>query len=109
MTRNSETRSICAVLIGQGSLPSSLLEAAAAIVGDSSGATVVSNAGCSLELLDQDLERAIASFPPGSEIIIFSDLLGSSCSNAALSLVKKRPDVALICGTNLPMLVRFFK
>jgi mannose/fructose-specific phosphotransferase system component IIA len=109
MTRSEDPAPVCAVLIGQGSLPGALLEAAAAIVGDVSGAAVVSNTGCSLELLDRELDQATAGFPAGCDIVIFSDLFGSSCSNASRDLKAKRPGAAVIYGTNLPMLIRFFK
>jgi mannose/fructose-specific phosphotransferase system component IIA len=109
MTRSEKPAPVCAILIGQGSLPGALLEAASAIVGDNSGVLVISNSGCTLDLLDQRLEQAVASFPPGSKIVIFSDLFGSSCSNAGREIRKRRPGVAVICGTNLPMLIRFFK
>lgn len=109
MTRSEQPAPVYAVLIGQGSLPGALLESASAIVGDCSGVLVISNTSCSLELLDQRLELAVSSFPPESGVIIFSDLFGSSCSNAGREVRKRRPGVAVICGTNLPMLIRFLK
>ncbi len=44
------------------------------------------------------------------EILVFTDIIGSSCWRACLSLLKEKvagKEIAVITGFNLPMLLRF--
>ncbi len=97
---------VSAVITGQGSLPSALLEAAKAIVQDTEGVTALSNSECSVDELPDRLDRAIMSLPAG-DVIVFADMLGSSCANAGVTVKRSHPRIAVLSGTNLAMLVRF--
>lgn len=97
---------VYAIITGQGSLPRALLEAASAIVKDIDGVSVLSNLDCSVGELRGRLEQAISSLPEGN-VVVFADLLGSSCANAGLEAKRSHPHVAVLTGTNLAMLLRF--
>jgi mannose/fructose-specific phosphotransferase system component IIA len=107
MTRSrGASGQVSAVVIGQGSLPVALLQAAQAIVPDTEGVVAISNLDCSTAELASKLEQAIDGLPDG-DVIVFADMFGSSCANAGRDAKKHHPRIAVLCGTNLPMLVRF--
>jgi PTS system mannose-specific IIA component len=95
------------VLVAQGNLAKSLLEAAAAIVPDTGRVVTVSNQDCALSGLPRRMSQALSALRKG-DVVIFTDMLGSSCFGAARNARTGRRQVALICGVNLPMLIRFF-
>ena len=97
---------VCAIVTGQGDMPRALLEAARAIVPDTEGVSVLSNLECPVGELCGRLDQAISSQPEG-EVVVFADMFGSSCANAGVEVKRSHPHVAVISGTNLPMLVRF--
>jgi mannose PTS system EIIA component len=94
------------IIVGHGDLPRALLDAAASIVGDAGDFAVVSNTDCSpIDLLARLLEAVDDKGSGGT--IVFVDMFGSSCSTASARLRRERPGVAVMCGVNLPMLIRF--
>jgi mannose/fructose-specific phosphotransferase system component IIA len=95
-----------AIVIGQGDLPIALLDAARAIVPDTDGVSAISNLECSIGGLKARLEQAIVDLPEG-DVVVFADMFGTSCANAGRDVKRSHPNVVVICGTNLPMLVRF--
>ena len=97
---------VYAVVIGQGELPRALLESARAIVPDAEGVVAISNIDCPVAGLKSRLEQAIRDLGEG-EVIVFADIFGSSCANAGVEVKRSRPDVAVLCGVNLAMIVRF--
>ena len=94
------------IITGQGSLPQAMLEAAGAIVKDTDGVSVLSNVECPVGELRDKLSQTISGLPEG-DVVVFADLLGSSCANAGLEVKRSHPHVAVLTGTNLAMLVRF--
>jgi len=105
MTRNSPAETV-GIVVGHGSLPGALRDAALEIVGSNTGLEVVSNVNLESGRMDELLEQAVRDHP-GSKMLVFVDLYGSSCSQASARLKRAHPGVAVICGVNLPMLVRF--
>jgi len=97
---------VCGIIVGHGSLPGALRDAAVAIVGESECLAVVSNEDLPSGKMDGLLEQAVMDHP-GCDILMFIDLFGSSCSHAGAKLMRSHPGVTAICGVNLPMLVRF--
>jgi len=97
---------VSAIITGQGDLPRALLEAARAIVPDAEGVRTLSNLECPIGELCGRLDQAITSLPEG-DVIVFADMLGSSCANAGVEARRNHPRVAVLTGTNLAMLVRF--
>jgi len=97
---------VYAVVIGQGDLPRSLVGSAAAIACDTEGVYAISNLDCSISGLGAKLEQVISGLPPG-DVVVFADMYGTSCANAGREVKRNHPNVVVLCGTNLPMLVRF--
>ena len=97
---------VSAIITGQGDLPRALLEAAHAIVPDIEGVSTLSNLDCAVGELRSRLEQAIMDLPQG-DVVVFTDMFGSSCANAGLEVKRSHPHIAVLGGTNLAMLVRF--
>jgi mannose/fructose-specific phosphotransferase system component IIA len=97
---------VYAIVTGQGNLPHSLLESARAIVPDTAGVVAISNLDCPIEGLESRFEQTIKELPKG-DVIIFTDMFGTSCANAGRELKRNHPHIVVLCGTNLAMLVRF--
>ncbi len=88
-------------------MPRALLEAATSIVGSADGVSILSNLNSSAEELDAALTRLLDERSDG-DVIVFADMYGTSCATTCARLERRRDNVAVICGVNLPMLVRFF-
>ena len=97
---------VCAIVTGQGDLPHALLESARAIVPDTTGVVAISNLDCPIDGLTLKFEQTIKALPAG-DVVIFTDMFGTSCANAGRELKRNHPNIVVLCGTNLPMLVRF--
>jgi mannose PTS system EIIA component len=94
------------IIVGHGDLPRALLDAAASIVGDAGDFAVISNTDYSSADLLARLVQSVDDYGSGNAIV-FVDMFGSSCSTASARLRRERPGVAVMCGVNLPMLIRF--
>ena len=97
---------IIGVIVGYGSLPDSLRDAALAIVNQPEALESVSSVSRRAEGLDDKLEN-VATRHPGELLMLFTDLYGSSCSLGGLGFCARHPGTAVLCGVNLAMLVRF--
>lgn len=108
MTKNSQSNRhpVQGIIVGHGNLPAALLEAAQLIVGPAGGIEVVSNASMSTDELTAKID-GILQATAAAATIIFVDMYGSSCAIASLRTQHNRSNVAVLCGVNLPMLVRF--
>jgi mannose/fructose-specific phosphotransferase system component IIA len=62
-----------------------------------------SNEGCSRALLNGRLEEAVHAAPS----VVFVDLPGGSCMQAAIGYLRGHAGVAVVAGVNLAMLVDF--
>ncbi len=91
------------VVVAHADLASALVDAAAAIAGDDTGLVPVSNAGCDRAGLAQRLEAAAGAGP----VLVFADLAGGSCTTVAATLARGRPDLRVVTGVNLAMLLEF--
>ena len=108
MTRSSPGTAgrVLGIIVGHGELPRALLDAATSIVGETDGITVISNKDYSAADLVARLTHAVDAAGSDS-VIVFVDMFGSSCSTAGARVQRERPGVAVVCGVNLPMLIRF--
>jgi mannose/fructose-specific phosphotransferase system component IIA len=96
------------LLVTHGRLGDALLEAAERIVGRLEGVTVLSNEGLSRELLTEALRERVNAFGPEGGVL-FVDVAGGSCAQAALVVVSREAPgpTPVITGVNLPMLLDF--
>lgn len=95
------------IIIGHGDFAQAMMSTAEKIVGEQDKVTVISNTGRSCESLAQVIEDSLSA-EPGLELIAFLDLPGGSCTISCYKLLRKQPDLNIICGLNLPMLIEFF-
>jgi len=91
------------VVVSHGDLAGALVEAVAAITGQTDGLVAVSNRGCDRTALDRRLADAIGDVPA----VVFVDLPSGSCLLASASYLHGHEDVACVAGVNLAMLVDF--
>lgn len=96
------------IVIGHAGLPRALVRAALSIVPSKRALWVVSNGDRAQHEVDEELRRISARYPD-APLIIFADMYGTSCCRAGMRLKDIRPDARIVCGVNLPMLVRFLQ
>ena len=65
-----------------------------------------SNAKDSIENIIEKIEQKVLQHKP-DKIIIFVDLMGGSCWQAAMRVKKNQADIAILSGINIPALVSF--
>ena len=94
---------IAGVVVGHGKLAAALIGAVEQISGPESGLVPISNADCDRGTLE---ERIIAAATPGPAIV-FIDLPSGSCHFAAMRRMQAMPDVRVVTGVNLAMLLEF--
>ena len=97
-------RGVRGVVIAHGDMAEGMVTAVRHITGVEDGVLVpLSNR----ERSPEDLAALVAAQLEGGPAILFTDLQSGSCGFAARRLTRDRPDVPVICGVNLPLLVDF--
>jgi mannose/fructose-specific phosphotransferase system component IIA len=94
---------VMGVVVAHASLAGALVAAAERISGIDGVLVPISNEGVTPEDLFQGVTRAIGGRPA----ILFTDLGSGSCGFTCRSIGRSRPDVAVVTGVNLPMLLDF--
>lgn len=94
------------VIVTHAGLAGALRAAAAEVAGDVSALATLSNEGRSQQDLGQEV-RALIEALGASGCIVFVDSRGSSCATGCLNSLRDLPQVRVISGVNLPMLVDF--
>ena len=95
---------IRAIVAGHGDFAAGLVSAVQQITGRGSAFQAVS----ARDLSGADLETAIRkAIDETGARVVFTDLQAGSCSMAARRISRTMPDVLLIAGANLPMLLDF--
>lgn len=98
---------VCGIIIGHGDFAKAMVNTAEQIVGEQTDLTIVSNRGCSCDVLGEKV-AGLLSENDTTNTIIFLDLPGGSCTISCYSLLKDHPDLNIVSGVNLPMLIEFF-
>jgi mannose/fructose-specific phosphotransferase system component IIA len=91
------------VVVTHSHMAAALVEAVEAIAGDTGPFLAISNIGATRESLCEDIAIAVGEGPA----VVFVDMPGGSCLHATLMELKDRPNVAVVAGVNLPMLLEF--
>ncbi len=91
------------ILVGHGRLADGLLDAVAAITGSREGLQPLDNRDLTPEALEARLAEMVGERPS----VVFVDLPSGSCAYAARRLRLSRPNIAVVCGVNLPLLLDF--
>ncbi len=95
------------IIVGHGDFARTMVETAEKIVGKQPLIDIISNQGLSCEALNQKI-KAVLDTNEKYENIIFIDLPGGSCSISCFRILKDIPDLHIICGINLVILIEFF-
>lgn len=91
------------VVVCHGALARALVEATEEIAGVAGGLIPVSNAGCGRD----DLEGRIAEAVGDQPAVVFVDMASGSCLMAVLRRLRERPNLGVVTGVNLAMLLDF--
>jgi mannose/fructose-specific phosphotransferase system component IIA len=92
------------VVISHAGLAEALVEAVRTITGVSDALVPVSNEGCDQPALQERIAQAMGSAPA----VLFIDLPGGSCLTSAVRYARRGgPEVAVVTGVNLAMLLDF--
>lgn len=67
----------------------------------------LTNEGLTAEELKKKLEEEIEKLAK-EKIIIFVDIIYGSCAQVASQVKKEKDNIKLVCGFNLPSLIKFF-
>ena len=96
------------LLVGHGPLASGLKGAVEMIAGPQEAFAVVQlRPEDDVEGVTKRLERALQRLGAAreAEAVIFADLFGAAPANAAASLLRNRPNLEVVAGMNLPMIL----
>jgi mannose/fructose-specific phosphotransferase system component IIA len=91
------------VIVSHSAVAQALVAAVQAITGVDGALVAVSNEGCDYRSLAERLDRAVA----GKAAVLFVDLPGGSCLTGAVRYARGRPQLAVVTGVNLAMLLDF--
>lgn len=94
---------IAGVVVGHGGLAAALIDAVARIAGRDAALVAVSNTDCDRNALDARISEATGSGPA----VVFVDMPSGSCLFAAMRRLRELPDVRVVTGVNLAMLLEF--
>lgn len=91
------------VVVSHAAAAAGLVDAVRQITGEQAALVPVSNDGCDGGMLAQRIAAAVASRPA----VVFVDLPGGSCLQAAVRHMRSSAGVAVVAGVNLAMLLDF--
>lgn len=94
---------VVGVVVGHGQLAAALVGAVERISGVRGALLAVSNESRS----PQELRRVVAEAVEDRPAVIFVDMASGSCAFAGHQVGRSRPDVAVVTGASLPMLLDF--
>ncbi len=96
------------IIASHGQLAGALLKSAELIVGRIKGAVAF---GLTPEMgpndLETEIEKEIQKAAPNETILLGLDLLGGTPSNVAVKMLAKYPQIEVVTGVNLPMVIEF--
>ncbi len=95
-----------AIIAAHGDLAEGLVSAVSRVAGAAAAAKLMpfSNATLGGTELADSLRQAVET---SGARVIFTDLPAGSCTIAARRIAHERPDLAVVCGVNLAMLLSF--
>ena len=97
------------VIVAHGALAEALLAATEHVVGPQPHArTVAIEPADDLHARQAEIERLVAETDIGQGVVLVTDMFGGTPSNLALGSMRG-PRIEVICGANLPLLVKLAK
>jgi mannose/fructose-specific phosphotransferase system component IIA len=91
------------VVVCHGSLAPALVGAVEQITGLTGRLIAVSNTDCDRDALEQRIAERVG----GAPAVVFVDMPSGSCLFAALHRLRSEPNVRVVTGVNLAMLIDF--
>ncbi len=93
------------VVVSHGTVATALVDAVRSITGDADALVAISNEGCSRD----SLGSLVAEAAGDGDCVLFVDLPGGSCLQAAMIFQRARTAtaIAVVAGVNLAMLLDF--
>jgi mannose PTS system EIIA component len=105
----SASEPVVVLLVGVGSVPRELVLAAEQILGPLDDvAAVCFEPTRAPDVVYGRIRDQAAAMDRGGGVLIIADLCGSTLANAAYRLSDEREDCEVLCGANLPMLMKLF-
>jgi PTS system mannose-specific IIA component len=97
------------VIVAHGTLAQALLAATEHVVGQLANAHAVSvDPSDDLHARQAEINRLVAAANSGDGVVLITDMFGGTPSNLSLGAISG-PDVEVIWGVNLPLLVKLAK
>ncbi len=97
------SKTLKGVVVSHGDVGTALVAAVHAITGDDHALVAVSNEGCSRDSLGLLVSEAAGD----GDCILFVDLPGGSCLQAAARFQREHSSTTVVAGVNLAMLLDF--
>ena len=93
------------ILASHGNLARGMADTIAMIVGEVSNLSTFVLERDDMDPISNQVRRELDSFDPADEVIICTDMVGSSVNNDMVGLLDDYPQVTLISGMNLPLVI----
>ncbi|MCC6099743.1 MAG: PTS mannose/fructose/sorbose transporter subunit IIAB [Coriobacteriaceae bacterium] len=93
------------ILASHGGLAAGALDTVHMIVGDAPNVHAVSLLRDDKEPITSKVERLVSEFDPQDSVYVLTDMLGSSVNNSIVEYQASHPDVTVIAGMNMPMIL----
>jgi PTS system mannose-specific IIA component len=94
------------IIITHGAFAAGLLDAAQLIIGQQENVLTFSlSEGDSIDQLEMDAENGIKTLSETGSVLVLVDLFGASPFNVSLRLLQRYPEIKIVTGANLPMLI----
>ncbi len=105
----STSHPVVVLLVGIGNVPAELVSAAEQILGTLDGVRAVCfQPTRKADVVYERIRRNVERIDQGGGVLIVADLCGSTLANAAYRLVGERSNCEVLCGANLPMLMKLY-
>lgn len=107
MARRNQDPQVGVVVLTHDQAAIALVSAAAAIVGEQPALTAVcAGVGEAFPSMVEKISRACEEVDQGSGVLLLIDVHGSSPFHAAMSMLDGTRAAEVLCGVNLPMLIK---
>ena len=93
------------ILASHGNLARGMADTIGMIVGEVSNLSTFVLERDDMDPISNQVRRELDSFDPADEVIICTDMVGSSVNNDMVGLLGDYPNVTLISGMNLPLVI----
>lgn len=96
------------MIVAHGNVGECLMNAVQGILGSQSGCVAVSNTGLGLPELTSAVRRAVEELERTHSVLLITDMPGGSCHHVCQAFLGERPDLRMISGVSVMMLLEFF-